>query len=66
MLDDLSTAPKRRLKGGNTATPVEGLRRFFRWTDDGKLLKSETANSGWQAKAAGAAEDSEGAEDEPT
>lgn len=48
ILDDPSKTAKRRLAGGNTTTPVAGLRRFFRWSDNGKLSKKETSK--WQAK----------------
>lgn len=48
ILDDRSKTSTRRLTGGNGTTPVEGLRRFFRWSDNGKLSKKETSK--WQAK----------------
>lgn len=48
LVDPSKSSSKRRLKGANERTPVEGLRRFFRWSEDGKLSKKETSK--WQAK----------------
>eukprot|EP00903_Cladosiphon_okamuranus_P009984 g9470.t1 len=37
--DNSESSRKRRLKGANTTTPAEGLRRFFRWSDEGKMTE---------------------------
>lgn len=50
LLADPSKTSKRRLKGSNTTAPDGGLRRFFRWSDNGKVSKKETSDSKWQGK----------------
>lgn len=49
VLDEPSKSSRRRLKGGNTTAPVDSLRKFFRWSSNGKLSKKETKTPKWHA-----------------
>ena len=48
ILDSTSRNVKRRLSGSNATTPLTSLRKFFRWSDNGKLSENETSK--WRAK----------------